>query len=73
MSVNDRLPPPPDFRRVVADLEAHGITRRMISKRIDVSQSEISRWARGVKRPNWKNGSALLDLAANPLPRPRRK
>lgn len=56
--------PDPDFRAIIAGLEASGLRRTDIARQLHVSRSCITRIGSGQRpTPSWSVGAGLVSLA----------
>jgi len=58
-----RMPPAPDVPGIVRAIEATGLSRRQIAKRIGVAPATVCAWVTELRVPTYRHGAALVELA----------
>ncbi|MCL2429291.1 MAG: helix-turn-helix domain-containing protein [Alphaproteobacteria bacterium] len=57
------MPPAPDIPGIVRAIEATGLSRRQIAKRIGVAPATVCAWVTELRTPTYRHGAALVELA----------
>jgi hypothetical protein len=64
-----RLPPAPNWPHLIRTIEANGINRITLARRLRVGASTVHRWALAESKPSFTHGCQLLMVAGLEAPR----
>jgi len=58
-----------DFSAIIRTLGASGLNHSTIARKLHVSPAAVCHWSTGERRPNFTNGTQLLELAERVKPK----